>query len=51
MNIITNQRKLEELSKIDYQVNIGKSNEVSYLEIMILKLIVGERGVGYFAAS
>lgn len=41
MNISTKQKKLEELSKINYEVHIGKSNEVSYLKIMILKFIGG----------
>lgn len=45
MNISTNEKKLEELSEIKYQVHIGKSNEVSYLEIMILKFI-GVYGFG-----
>lgn len=45
MNISTEQKKLEELSKINYEVHIGKSNEVSYIKIMILKFI-GVYGFG-----
>lgn len=45
MNISTNQKKLEDLSKIQYEVHIGSSNEVNYLKIMILKFI-GEYGFG-----
>lgn len=45
MNISTNQKKLEDLSEIEYEVHIGSSNEVNYLKIMILKFI-GEYGFG-----
>lgn len=45
MNIITHQKKLEDLSRIKYQVHVGTSKEVSYLEIMILKFI-GVYGFG-----
>lgn len=37
MKIKTEQVKLEELSSIEYEVHIGNSNTVDYLEIMILK--------------
>lgn len=39
IKINTNQFKLEELSNIQYEVHIGNSKEVDYLEIMIIKFI------------
>ncbi|WP_193726845.1 hypothetical protein [Paenibacillus guangzhouensis] len=37
MKIKTEQKSLEELSSIQYEVHLGSSNTVDYLEIMILK--------------
>lgn len=45
MNISTKQKKLEELSEIKYEVHMGRSIEVNYLNIMILKFF-GEYGFG-----
>ncbi|MEK5476302.1 hypothetical protein NYE70_05055 [Paenibacillus sp. FSL R5-0407] len=45
MNISTIQKKLEDLSEIQYEVHIGSSNVVNYLKIMVLKFI-GEYGFG-----
>ncbi|MBY0014093.1 hypothetical protein [Paenibacillus typhae] len=45
MKISTKQYKLESLSEIRYEVRIGTSNAVDYLEIMILKFI-GKYGYG-----
>ncbi|WP_413362968.1 hypothetical protein [Lysinibacillus sp. 3P01SB] len=45
MKISTTQIRLEELSEIKYEVHMGKSSEVNYVEIMILKFI-GVYGFG-----
>lgn len=45
MEISKKQFKLEELSNIQYEVHIGSSKAVNYLEIMILKFI-GHYGYG-----
>ncbi len=45
MKISTTQKRLEELSEIKYEVHIGKSSEVNYLEIMVLKFM-GVYGFG-----
>jgi len=39
MNIAVTQKRLEDLSDLTYEVNIGKSSEVDYCDIMILKFI------------
>lgn len=45
MEITTKQVQLEDLSKIRYEVHIGTSKKVDYLDIMILKFC-GKYGYG-----